>query len=236
MKINGIETAVDIEGSGDCVVLLHGWGQNRYMMQAIACHLKDRYQVINLDLPGFGDSELPQVPWSTEDYADFVYDLVQQFHGENVILIAHSFGARIAFRYALKYPLKRMILTGAAGVRKPRGLSYYAKVYSYKIRRKLHLNPGKGSPDYENASSVLRSILVKAVNEDIRTLLPAIDTDTLLVFGELDEDTPLWMGELMEKEMPNAVLITLRQDDHFAYYHQIERFLRIIDAYLEGSR
>ena len=44
------------------------------------------------------------------------------------------------------------------------------------------------------------------------------------------------MGELMEKEMPNAVLITLRQDDHFAYYHQIERFLRIIDAYLEGSR
>lgn len=236
MNVNGLEVEVDVQGKGDCVVLLHGWGQNRQMMQAIAYHLQTRYQVINLDLPGFGESEMPKTVWSTEDYADFIYDLVQQFHGEHVILIAHSFGARIAFRYAMKYPLEHMILTGAAGIRKPRTWKYYLRVYSYKIKKFLHLNPGKGSPDYENSSAVLRGILVKAVNEDIYPFLSNITTDTLLVFGELDEETPLSMGEMMEKEMPHATLITLEGDDHFAYYHQSERFLRICDAYLKGCQ
>ena len=48
---------------------------------------------------------------------------------ENPIIVAHSFGCRVAIRYAYKYPVLKMVLTGAAGIRDKRTLKYYFKTY-----------------------------------------------------------------------------------------------------------
>ena len=45
------------------MILLHGWGQNKEMMQAIFDHYKDRYRVFAIDFPGFGESDNPPVAW-----------------------------------------------------------------------------------------------------------------------------------------------------------------------------
>ena len=37
----------------------------------------------------------------------------------------------------------------------------------------------------------------------------------------------------MEKELANGVLVVFEGDDHFAYYHQADRFNRVLDAYLK---
>ncbi len=70
------------------------------------------------------------------------------------------------------------------------------------------------------------------MEEDLRVLLKQISCETLLVWGENDEATPLWMGEVMEKEMMNATLIVLEHDDHFAYFHQPQRFIAILEYFL----
>ncbi len=221
-----------ITGKGPLVILLHGWGQNMQMMQPIQEQLQDRFTVLNLDLPGFGKSEEPSVAWSCDDYAKWIYSIVQEIQTEPVILIAHSFGARIAFRYALRYPVKQMVLTGAAGIRQKRNLLYYVKVYSYKALKKLHFSVQAGSRDYRQASPRMREIMVKAVNDDITKELSNIGVETLLVWGSDDEETPLYMGEMMEKNMPNATLIVLEHDDHFAYFHQSQRFANILKHFL----
>lgn len=223
------------KGKGQGIILLHGWGQNMQMMKGIQDYFVNTNRVINLDLPGFGNSEEPDTAWSTEDYADQIHELCVSLKIEKPIIIAHSFGARVAFRYAIKYPVHKMVLTGAAGIRKPRNFMYYVKVYVYKISKKLSLSVSQGSTDFQNASGVMRGVLVNAVNEDITPLLKNIDTETLLVFGERDDQTPLWMGKKMEENMPNATLITLAKDDHFAYFHQIERFNKIVEIFLKGE-
>ena len=223
-----------ITGSGQGVILLHGWGQNAYMMKFIQDHLTDRFCVMNLDLPGFGDSDEPETVWSTQDYANCIHTLANQYHMESPILIAHSFGARIAFRYALTYPVSKMILTGAAGIKKRYTWDYYMRVYAYKLLKKIKIKANLGSSDYQNASEVMKGVLVSAVNEDISPELSKIDVETLLVWGEKDEETPLWMGKQMEQDMQNATLIVLEKEDHFAYFHQSFRFLRIVDAYLNA--
>ena len=220
------------KGTGPLIVLLHGWGQNMQMMQFIQDAFADQYTVLNLDLPGFGESEEPSTAWSCDDYAHFIHEIVQGIQKEPVILIAHSFGARIAFRYALHYPVKQMVLTGAAGIRKKRTLLYYCKVYSYKLCKKLSLPIQAGSSDYRQASSRMREIMVKAVNEDITKELANINVETLLVWGEEDNQTPLWMGKKMEQMMKNATLVVLEKDDHFAYFHQSHRFIKIIQYFL----
>ena len=243
-KIKDLNIYYENKGSGNnYVVLLHGWGQNTVMMDYIATFLSDNFNVYNLDFPGFGKSEEPKEPWSVQDYADFLAEFIRVNHIENPILIGHSFGCRVAIRYAYNHPVKKMCLTGAAGIRDKHGVDWYVKTYSYKAGKKiLSLKPFEkylkamqdkaGSEDYKNASGVMRTTLVKVVNDDITDLLKDINVETLLVFGSNDEATPVQKGKMMEKLMPNATLIIFENDDHFAYFHEWPRFNAVLKAFL----
>lgn len=243
-NINGIKTFYEKKGEqGKDVLLLHGWGQNTEMMDYIAEGLKAHFVVYNIDFPGFGKSEEPNEAFSVSDYAEFIHEFTDKMGIKNPIIIAHSFGCRVALHYARKYPVLKMVLTGAAGVRDKRGIKYYAKTYFYKFGKHVLSLPllnkykakwqnAKGSEDYKNASGIMRTILVKTVNDDVSPFLKDINVETLLVFGQNDEATPVSKGEYMEKHMPNATLVVFENDDHYAYFHQGERFNRVLDAFL----
>lgn len=224
---------------GEKVVLLHGWGQNTEMMAFIAEHLKKKFIVYNLDFPGFGKSEEPKQAWGCEDYTEFLHEFCIKNKIDNPIFIAHSFGCRIAIRYAHKYGANKMVLTGAAGIRDTRTLSWYIKTYSYKLAKKILPETIRtkyqnkiGSTDYQNATGVMRQTFVKVVNDDVKDLLPEVKTETLLVFGEKDEATPIQKGKMMERLMPNAALAIFENDDHYAYINEAQRFLAVLDAFL----
>ena len=249
-ELQGIKCYYEKSGSGKPVVLLHGWGQNTEMMKAIALFLENHFTVYNLDLPGFGQSSEPLTPYGVEDYAVFLREFLEQFGVEDPILIGHSFGCRIALHYARKHPVHKMVLTGAAGLRDKRTLDWYMKTYTYKAGKKLTSLPGirdlpsvkkkvqeaaerRGSEDYRNATGVMRATFVKVVNDDVRPFLREIATETLLVFGSNDQATPLTKGQEMEKMMPNAALVVFEGDDHYAYFHQAQRFNLVLEAFLK---
>ena len=71
-QIYGVKTTYITEGEGKDMILLHGWGQNKEMMQAIFDHYKDRYRVFAIDFPGFGESDNPPVAWGVPDYEAFI--------------------------------------------------------------------------------------------------------------------------------------------------------------------
>jgi len=226
------------------VILLHGWGQNTLMMKSIADFLKTHFNVYNIDLPGFGQSDELNRAYSLEDYTEFLRLFIEEFKIKNPIFIGHSFGCRIALNYAYKYDAYKMCLTGAAGIRDKRALKWYFKTYTYKLGKKIakifnmditKLQNKAGSEDYRNASPIMRETLVKIVNSDLKDILKDIKTETLLVFGDKDEATPLEKGKMMEKLMPNATLVVFKDDDHFAYFHQAERFNKVLDAFLRSD-
>jgi len=221
-----------LEGKGDPLILLHGWGQNLLMMKFISDYFKQRFQVLNLDLPGFGESDEPPCVWNVSDYMECIYQCKEQLGLGTPILIAHSFGARIALYYASQYAVEKMVLTGAAGIKDRRTLSYYVKVYTYKLLKHFRKQIAMGSTDFQQASDVMKGVLVQSVNEDLRPLLGKINVQTLLIWGENDKATPLWMGEEMAEKIKHASLIVLDDDDHFAYFHQPQRFLAILEYFL----
>ncbi|MBQ9425250.1 MAG: alpha/beta hydrolase [Erysipelotrichaceae bacterium] len=245
--IDGVKLHFDKKGKkGRSVLLLHGWGQNMEMMAFISEFLESHFIVYNFDLPGFGESDDPTDTWGSGEYCEFLHHFCEEKKITDPIIIAHSFGCRIALQYAYRYPVHKMVLTGAAGVRDKRGIDYYVKVYAYKAGKKiLSLKPfekyrndlmkNAGSEDYRNSSGVMRSSFVKIVNEDLTAILKDIPCETLLVFGENDEATPVEKGKLMEKEMPNAALVIFENDDHYAYFHQAQRFNLVLDAFLRSD-
>lgn len=236
--IKDIQSYYTVQGEGDPIILLHGWGQNTTMMQFIQDHLSSRYQVVNLDFPGFGNSGEPPIAYSVDDYADWLHELCVYLGLTNPILIGHSFGCRVALVYASKWPVKKMVLTGAAGIREKQSLMVKTKTKLYKIGKKFapslaaEYAKKAGSSDYQNTSGVMRGTFVKVVNQDLKPLLPNINVETLLVFGDQDDQTPLWMGQMMEKLMPNAGLAVFKGQGHYAYFIEGQRFLRVLDAFM----
>lgn len=247
LQINGVTIHYTQSGKGRDVVCLHGWGQNIEMFQATQNFLSPWFKVTLFDFPGFGESGLMSSAWGVEEYTLNFKILCDRLGIVDPILIAHSFGARVALMYAAKYKVHKLILTGAAGLKPKRGPDYYLRVAFYKtakqlfklkplVKHKEKMAAFFGSTDYKNTEGVVRQSFVKIVNSDIRKLLPYISVPTLLVWGELDEATPLWMGKIMEKEMKDAGLVIFEKDGHYAYHNQSDRFHKIVGVFLEKDK
>ncbi|MGN1344051.1 MAG: alpha/beta fold hydrolase [Traorella sp.] len=222
MKINGYDIS-----KGQALVFLHGWGGNHMMMNPHVSLLSHDYRCINFDLFGFGLSEDIHNYHSFLDYVEALHAYLKALEIESPIFIAHSFGARLAICYAHHYDTKALILTGAAGLKAPLSFQKKIKIYLHK-----HHFKQKGSYDYENASPFLKKVLVEVVNMDLSDKLKNIQIPCLLIWGEKDQQTPLWMGKKMKRLLNNSELIIFKGEDHFAYYHEYERFCFIVKEFL----
>jgi pimeloyl-ACP methyl ester carboxylesterase len=231
--------------------LLHGWGGEIASFGPIPAILADRFDVVALDLPGFGMTPLPDRPWGTENYADLVADCLRQLELGPVTLVGHSFGGKTSILVAAQHPelVRRLVLVDSAGIRPKRGPSYYLRVYALKSARGIASLPlfsaarkplldrvyaALGSADYRAAADpVLRGTLVRVVNEDIRDQLPLIQAPTLLIWGSEDQDTPVADGRLMEKLIPDAGMVVIQGTGHFAYLHDVDHFCRVVAHFVE---
>lgn len=215
----------------DWIVLLHGWGGSKALMEPIAQGL-DYSHILNLDLPSFGEEKELEIA-DFKAYVPWLREKLSEKGIKEPIFIAHSFGCRIALLYALEYPVKGMVLTGAAGIKDILSLKQRLKIYAYKISKKCHIPLRFGSTDYQNASDYQKKILVQAVNMDISDELHRITCPVLLVFGSYDQQTPLWMAKKLKDGLVNAELIVFEGGDHFAYLHEIQRFNRICNIFIK---
>ena len=169
---------------------------------------------------------------------------------KKVILIGHSFGGRIAIKYAVKYPdkIEKLILTGAAGIKhslsRKQKILYvatktgktifslpvinkfqkYAEKFLYKIIREK---------DYRKASLRMKEIMKKVLAEDLTPILEKIKTTTLLLWGRLDNSTPLSDGKLMNEKIENSELVIFDDANHSLPYQKPEEFTKDIIKFIK---
>lgn len=89
-------------GKGPTIVLLHGLGGTRLQWMPVAKKLLATHRVILVDLPGHGDSPMPE-PFTLKAAADAV-DAVLAGQKEPVVLVGHSVGGAIALLEASAHP------------------------------------------------------------------------------------------------------------------------------------
>ncbi len=252
--IDDITIHYEQKGEGKDVLLLHGWGASLETMRPIMEALKDGFKVTAIDFPGFGESGEPPDYFGVQEFSDLTYELIVQLGLKKPHIICHSFGGRVSILLAAGYPqiIDKIVFTNSAGIRKKRTLSYYIKVYTYKIGKRaarvkwikalfglMGFNienrlKNAGSQDYKTLSPGMKKIFVKVVNQDLKDQLKKIQSPSLLIWGENDKETPVYFGQIMEKEIPDAGLVVLSGAGHYSYLDNLPRYLKIVRTFFGG--
>lgn len=248
IDIDGQVVHYTTQGSGRPLLLLHGWGCNESTLDSIAAVASRTHRTIAVDFPGFGRSPEPAEVWGVEDYTRLIEKMVEKLGLERPSLLGHSFGGRVSILYSSRHDdVDKLILVDAAGVKPRRPLSYYYKVYSYKLMKRLLLllygrergmrkieamRQGRGSADYNAASPRMRAILSKVVNEDLRAVMPSIKAPALLVWGENDTATPISDARTMERLIPDAGLVSFTGCGHYSFLDNPRQFAAVLSSFL----
>lgn len=249
INIDSIKLHYEQTGEGSPIIIMHGWGCNTTTVASIAKVAAQSHCVYNIDFPGFGKTNEPPTVWGVELYTQLIEKFVKALGLEQPSLLGHSFGGRVGILYASRNEVDKLILVDAAGVKPSRPLKYYVKVYTYKTQKfiaKLLLPKAKaeqlidkwrakrGSADYASSSPMMRAILSKVVNEDLKDVMPSIKAPTLLIWGEKDTATPLKDAKTMEKLIPDAGLVSFAGCGHYSFLDNPVQFAAVLTSFLKS--
>ncbi|MGB3368056.1 MAG: alpha/beta hydrolase, partial [Acidaminobacteraceae bacterium] len=182
IKIDDLNISYDKKGSGEEILILHGWGTSLESFRGVIDDLSMTNTVYAIDFPGFGMSDEPKTPWDVKDYASFTKKFIDAMNMKNPVLLGHSFGGRVSIVLSSQHHFDKMILAGCAGIKPARSIKYYGKVYTYKtikhmsrvfpfnfiLKDFMSLYKSKaGSSDYKAASDMMKKVFIRVINEDL---------------------------------------------------------------------
>ncbi len=204
------------------VLALHGWGRNHRDLTTALGDIPH----LAVDLPGFGTSPSPPTVWGGEDYARHLAPLLDELTLPAVV-VGHSFGGRIAVHLAATRPgaVGALVLAGVPLLhrqgrpsRPPRRFRLGKALHRLGVlsdSRMEQLRERHGSADYRQAHGVMRSILVKAVNESYESQLERITCPVELIWGDADTAAPAAIASRAESLLADARLTLIARGDHF---------------------
>lgn len=234
------------------LVLLHGWGLHSIVWDEVMPGLLEHFQVTVVDLPGMGQSPLPNAPYTLGFLADQVARVVPdgEFH-----LMGWSLGGLVALELARREPERcRSLVTVACSPRfvsapdwppamAPAILEKFAEVFAEDhegtLIRFLALNC-KGSATQQEDVRKLRDILYfcglpaqRALREglailaetDLRDALRELTIPVLMVFGAHDHIVPAAVQPFIAELAPAVRLAVIADVAHVPFLSSPEAFL-----------
>ena len=208
-------------GEGKDLIFLHGYLSCKESFYPQIEYFSRFYRVTAPDFPGFGQSDPIPAAWSVSDYADWTEEFLASENIKSPLVIAHSFGGRVAVKCLSRGPLfDKAVLCGCAGIVPKRTLSYRMRVRAYRAVKKVAPKFAErrfGSGEYRTLSPLMRESYKKIVNEDLREDAKLISRPVLFINGERDADTPVSSAEIYTSCVKGSRLTVFHGCGHFAH-------------------
>jgi pimeloyl-ACP methyl ester carboxylesterase len=246
--VDNLLTNYKLAGKGKLVLLLHGWGDSSAGVAKLQEDLSAGYQVLALDLPGFGGTQAPAAAWDLDDYSRFVAGALEKLElKQPYAVIGHSNGGALAVRAVSLGVLnpRKLVLLAASGVRtnsqaKRLFLKIVAKTgnaatlwmperYRRGLRKSLY---GAAGSDMLVAPH-LQDTFKKTVRQDVQGDAASIDTPTLLIYAAEDKAIPLADGRQYRDLIRGSRLEVIPEAGHFLHTDQPEKVAALIREFLK---
>lgn len=240
-------------GSGRPLVLVHGFLGGIAEWDALFAHFTRSYDVIAVDLPGFGGSAAIPAPSTLTGFAELIAGLLDALAIERCALLGHSLGSMIAQQFALdhRHRVERLVLYGAAstGTLPGRFETFDATIERFeRVGIAQGGEPiiaswfvaGRGHPGYRTYRKMAEAAVTATAIATLRAIaqwqvtdrVGSIDAPTLVIGGDRDRSTEpaeqfrLWRG------LPSGQLCILPNCAHAAHLEQPELFHQLLARFL----
>jgi pimeloyl-ACP methyl ester carboxylesterase len=244
--VNGLLVHYERRGKGKSILMLHGWGDNLHTFDGLVQELGG-YDIIRLDLAGFGASQPPDGDWGLDDYARYVAAFMAKINLKPYAILGHSNGGAIVMKGLASGQLKadKLILLSSAGVRAGQsGRKFAWKLVARTGKTATRLLPTElrqslRSRLYRSAGSDLlvaphlEGSFKKIVNEDVQTEASMLSLPTLIIAGKEDTATPPKFAEAFHKEIAGSKLVLLDDAGHFAHQEHTGAVAPLVKEFLK---
>lgn len=215
LKMAYVET-----GKGKTTLLfIHGLGSNLQAWQKNIETLRNKYQCIALDLPGYGKSSKGDYDFTMTFFAKTIHAFIKKKKLKNVVLVGHSMGGQISIHTFLqdKKAIKKLVLIAPAGLEvfSAKEKNWFKNIYTpavvkmttnEQIIKNFELNfyqmPDdarfmiedrlelKASSEYDAYCEMIPQCVMGMLNEPVFDSLEKINIPTLIVYGKDDSLIP----------------------------------------------
>lgn len=232
------------------IIILHGWSidqQNQEKYQSFITSLQkySACEVMVLDIPGL-DSDLKKA-WNLNDYALWLKEKLQG--NKNLILIAHSFGGRIALNYLGKnnhQNIQKLVLIASAGLKDGsfmiqikrqlfKILAKIGQVLTHNHTLKRFLYKLAREKDYLEANPVQKEIIKKTIDVDLSPSCLNIHLPTLIIWGQNDRVLPLKFAYRLNKLIKDSSLKIISEARHSPQFTHPQKTAQIIANFINDD-
>jgi 3-oxoadipate enol-lactonase len=249
--------ALEIRGSGEGVLFLHGYPLHRAMWNPQLSALSDTHRIALLDLPGYGTAADAAVPDTMVGFGEAVRTAIVEKLGGRTTVVAHSFGGYVALQLYADHPelFERLVLVST----RSGADSAEARDKRMATARRLknpgeHLDVGEvtksllaestwtaGGPVVTVTKAivgaapnptVVRTLTAIADRPDQAAVLPAIDVPTLVIWGEKDGLIPPAQTRELVGAIPEAQGVEIAGAGHLSPLERSDAFNAALRGFL----
>ncbi|MEO1138368.1 MAG: alpha/beta hydrolase [Pseudomonadota bacterium] len=236
------------------LVFVHGFMGGSRQWQQQQKELEDRFDVIAVDLPGFGDNAHVEAPNTIFAYAQWVLDSLKARGVDRFHLLGHSMGGMIVQEMVAQAPdrIDRLVLygTGATGVlpgrfepiltSKRRAEADGPRETARRIAATWFLEC-EAAVEYDACAAIAERSSLQAIVAGLDAMqnwsgearLSDIDATTLVIWGDHDRTYPWSQTAQLWGSITNAALAVIPNCAHAAHLEKPRLFNEILGDFLQ---
>lgn len=245
VELNGARIFYQVTGQGEPMLLIHGYPLSGALFSRVRDELSMYFQVITIDLRGYGMSETPDIPDSIQVYAEDALALLDHLGIETAIVGGMSMGGPITLEMYQLAPerFSGMILidTIAAaatpaeagqwrGVAEMVEMGGIAAILPVVVHEMLSGDTRMMHPELvsyletvmlaASAEAGIGGATALATRPDYTALLPQIQVPTLVYVGQDDMIYPFEIARMMHQAIPGSELAIIPNAAHAAIFEE----------------
>jgi pimeloyl-ACP methyl ester carboxylesterase len=258
-KIDGLNVRYATNGKGDeKVVLFSPWPESIFAFAPVWAGLTKRFEVLAIDLPGFGQSEAREDLFAPQAMGEFIAKALDAFGLSSVHAVGLDVGSpSLLFAAHARPALFRSLIVGAGAATYPLAVEGTLK-WMIEAEALPTLNAvevitgflasirGYAVPDfvrndylasYEGDRLTRSAALVRAYPKDLAALAPhlaSIDVPVAIVIGRNDPYGLARDAALLRERLPNSRLDVL-EAGHCLWEERAPEFESIVTQWVSGG-
>ncbi|HTT75093.1 MAG TPA: alpha/beta fold hydrolase [Candidatus Binataceae bacterium] len=260
-RINQVELAYQLRGSGSPLVMIHGAQGDQMMFNDLAAHFASNYRVLTFDQRGSGLSEKPDMDYSIAMLADDSAALMDHAGFDTAHIVGVSMGGMIALEFVLRHPGKtRSLVLGCTTPGGPKAIriggsaftnAYSATPMSAEERGRALAEAAFTKGYIEKHPEIIPSMiearrqrpidptaldhrLKAALHHDVYDRLGEIKAPALVISGKDDALISWQNSRLIADHIRGAELIILEPAGHCFWLEQPQQSFDAISNFLKS--